>query len=219
MNQLNDVEHPTAASVASYKAKHANVFSTHINFSHPQSLNVDESWLSFAASCGHLKLVIWMVETYGVNPKVKNNWIISRAAEQGSILVVIYLVGHGCDPTTYSNFAVRHALVRGYLPLARFLIEYGCDAGDSDGHAITDSAYWGELSSVKLIIENCETHRDYIQKAMNYAVEEVRPITAKYLRRVLNPKKIDSRLGVIMSDKFEIFVGAIRDLMEMIEVR
>jgi ankyrin repeat protein len=106
--------------------------------------------------------------------------------------VVIYLVSIGCDPKSGNNLPVRWAAENGHLNVVKYLVSIGCDPKVRNNLASRWAAQRGHLHFVK-----------YIKNL------DVQSETNTHLN-------VTNHLLAILSDKFDIFRGAMRDVADTV---
>jgi ankyrin repeat protein len=172
-----------------YKSENKNKFDKFYDYD--SDLCKNEKWLIFSAKNGHLPVSIYLVSV-GCDPMANNNWAIQLVAANNHLHVVIYLVSIGCDPKADHNLAIRWAAAHGHLHVVKYLVSVGCDPKTGNNYAIRGAARRGHLHVVKYLDRLDSTSKTRTSSS------------------------VTSVLLTIMSDKFGIFKGVIRDLIDKV---
>ena len=116
------------------------------------------SWLHVAAGAGSLNVVVYLVETIGMNIDEKGGQAIempvSSAAADGHIEVVKYLLQKGAilDESRPESNPLIAAMYRGHASIVTLLLEHGMDPRkDYTGKSVMDYANeygWPEVKRI-----------------------------------------------------------------------
>jgi ankyrin repeat protein len=169
-----------------YKSENQNEFNE-FNITNFQLVG-NERWLFFATANGHLPIVVYLV-SIGCDPKVRKNRAIQLAIINGHLSIAMYLVSVGCNPTADNNCSIKWAVMNGHLHIIKYLVSIGWDPKTNNNLAIRRAAMYCRLSVVRYLEHPDITHEK---------------------------RKKFGKLGAILSDKFDIFKGVIRDLAEKV---
>jgi hypothetical protein len=172
----------------------------------------------YAIEYGHLNMAVYFLEVHGT-PKSKSRYhknTIPIAAELGHLPIVKYLTEKGWDPTVYDNQAIRDASSHGHIDVVRYLFEYGCNPNTCGGEALRLSTLRGYLPVAKYL-SKLEQH----PAVNNPHIDSWHPADKKekiknYFTRWGERIKSELKLVATLTDKFDIYKGALCDLIEMI---
>jgi hypothetical protein len=152
-----------------------------------------EKWMIYAGFRKDLEIIIYLVEEKGCNIKADNNMMPQELIYNGGLFCMRYLVENNLfDPITWNGWMIAEAAQNGHLELVKYLYTLG-----------------GRL--------------DYedIQESLQVTSARGHVMMFKYLwflRRHNNPDKkpVNPKIMATITDKFDIYKGALCDLIEMI---
>ncbi|KXZ48659.1 hypothetical protein GPECTOR_26g562 [Gonium pectorale] len=100
-----------------------------------------------AASCGHLHVLAWLVEAFGVGALRMGPDLFAEAARSGSVELMAWLQEHGCvwDASTFTGSAES-----GCVAAVEWLVAQGCPM-EEDGAPYVSVCRNGDLAMARLL--------------------------------------------------------------------
>ena len=118
-----------------------------------EGINSYRKKLIYMFSCyyGHLNIVKYLVEEYGINARCNNDHAVLKASEGGHLNIVKYLI-EKCGAINYNDDALIRACEGGHLNIVEYLIEKRGIIDTDYDNLICSSSDYGHLEVIKYLI-------------------------------------------------------------------